>query len=145
MRPATDSVGLVSPRSTWDSMGADTPLRSARSRRDRAMPSRRARMRGPTSSCSATAVAMYGCTLSRTSVCCSDVAQDPCLLRGELLVADQLPVLQLHELLEAVECRLLVLRRRRRRLVRLARRLPYRRAPVDHEVVVVLAVDVRGL
>ena len=33
MRLATVSVGLVSPRSTWESIGAETPLRTARSRR----------------------------------------------------------------------------------------------------------------
>ena len=48
MRLATVSVGLVSPRSTWESIGAVTPLRSARSRRDRSMPSRSARTREPT-------------------------------------------------------------------------------------------------
>ena len=32
MRAATASVGLVSPRSTWESIGAETPERSARSR-----------------------------------------------------------------------------------------------------------------
>ena len=48
MRSATASVGLVSPRSTWESIGAETPLRSARSRSDRSMPSRRARIRVPT-------------------------------------------------------------------------------------------------
>ena len=35
IRVATDSVGLVSPRSTWESIGADTPQRSARSRSER--------------------------------------------------------------------------------------------------------------
>ncbi len=57
MRLATDSVGLVSPRSTWLSIGADTPERSARSRSDSAIASRSARTRGPiwvwASSCSA--------------------------------------------------------------------------------------------
>src|SRR4051794_26020606 len=47
MRAATDSVGLVSPRSTCDSIGADTPERSARSRSDRSIASRSARTRGP--------------------------------------------------------------------------------------------------
>ena len=47
MRLATASVGLVSPRSTCDSIGALTPLRSARSRRERSIASRRARTRGP--------------------------------------------------------------------------------------------------
>ena len=45
---ATASVGLVSPRSTWESIGADTPLRSARSRSDRSIASRRALIRDPT-------------------------------------------------------------------------------------------------
>ena len=47
MRAATASVGLVSPRSTWLSIGALTPLRSARSRRLSSIASRSARMRGP--------------------------------------------------------------------------------------------------
>ena len=47
MRAATASVGLVSPRSTWLSIGALTPRRSARSRRLRSIGSRSARMRGP--------------------------------------------------------------------------------------------------
>ena len=37
MRAATVSVGLVSPRSTCESIGALTPLRSARSRSDSAL------------------------------------------------------------------------------------------------------------
>src|SRR4051794_41765018 len=55
MRLATDNVGLVSPRSTCDSIGADTPQRSASSRSDRPMASRSARTRGPTATGSATA------------------------------------------------------------------------------------------
>ena len=47
MRLATASVGLVSPRSTWLSIGALTPERSARSRSERSIASRRARTRGP--------------------------------------------------------------------------------------------------
>src|SRR3954469_21279757 len=47
MRLATASVGLVSPRSTWLSIGALTPLRCARSRRDRPMPSLSALTRSP--------------------------------------------------------------------------------------------------
>ena len=47
MRLATWSVGLVSPRSTWLSIGADTPERSARSRSERSIASRSARTRGP--------------------------------------------------------------------------------------------------
>src|SRR5262249_38531230 len=47
MRAATCSVGLVSPRSTWLSIGALTPERSARSRSDRSIASRSARTRGP--------------------------------------------------------------------------------------------------
>src|SRR5437016_3899781 len=57
MRLATDSVGLVSPRSTWDSIGAETPQRSARSRSERRMASRRERTRGPTAMGSATGAA----------------------------------------------------------------------------------------
>ena len=45
---ATARVGLVSPRSTCESIGALTPERSARSRSERPIASRRARMRGPT-------------------------------------------------------------------------------------------------
>ena len=40
MRSATAIVGLVSPRSTWLSIWAETPLRSARSRNERFIPSR---------------------------------------------------------------------------------------------------------
>src|SRR3954451_13411560 len=47
MRAATARVGLVSPRSTWESIGADTPVRSARSRSDSDEASRSARTRGP--------------------------------------------------------------------------------------------------
>jgi glutamate synthase domain-containing protein 1 len=49
------------------SMGADTPLRSARSRSDSLIPSRRARIRGPTASASVAAVAMalYAITYAR--------------------------------------------------------------------------------
>ena len=50
MRAATASVGLVSPRSTCESIGAETPERSARSRSDRppprAAPGRAGRSRG---------------------------------------------------------------------------------------------------
>ena len=57
IRPATASVGLVSPRSTCDSIGAETPDRSARSRSDRLHASRSARIRAPTAAgCVATAV-----------------------------------------------------------------------------------------
>ncbi len=47
IRAATASVGLVSPRSTWLSIGALTPERSARSRSDRPPASRSAFTRGP--------------------------------------------------------------------------------------------------
>src|SRR4051794_2788778 len=47
MRPATVRVGLVSPRSTCESIGAETPERSARSRSERSIPSRSARTREP--------------------------------------------------------------------------------------------------
>src|SRR5436190_17796869 len=71
MRSATASVGLVSPRSTWESIGAETPERSASSRSESCMPSRRARTRGPNACCSAaaTVAAISGRTLSRTLVC----------------------------------------------------------------------------
>src|SRR3954470_12121616 len=48
IRLATCRVGLVSPRSTWLSIGAETPERSARSRSERSIASRRAFTRGPT-------------------------------------------------------------------------------------------------
>ena len=48
MRLAICSVGLVSPRSTWLSIGAETPERSARSRSERSIASRSALTRGPT-------------------------------------------------------------------------------------------------
>ena len=48
MRPAIVSVGLVSPRSTCESIGAETPERSARSRSERSIDSRSARTRDPT-------------------------------------------------------------------------------------------------
>src|SRR5205823_2722831 len=47
MRAATDSVGLVSPRSTCESIGALTPLRRARSRSESAEASRSALTRAP--------------------------------------------------------------------------------------------------
>ena len=70
MRAATESVGLVSPRSTWLSIGAETPERSARSRSERSIASRRARTRGPirTGWSRASAVAIGRRTVSRTSV-----------------------------------------------------------------------------
>ena len=45
---ATCSVGLVSPRSTCESIGAETPERSASSRSERSIASRSAFTRGPT-------------------------------------------------------------------------------------------------
>ena len=48
MRAATVSVGLVSPRSTCESIGALTPLRAARSRSERSADSRSALTRAPT-------------------------------------------------------------------------------------------------
>src|SRR5881394_1769144 len=68
MRPATVRVGLVSPRSTCESMGAETPVRSARSRRLRPMASRRAFTRGPTEARCGAATATFR-TLSHTFVC----------------------------------------------------------------------------
>src|SRR6202035_5088321 len=47
MRAATARVGLVSPRSTCESIGALTPLRSARSRSDSEELSRNAFTRAP--------------------------------------------------------------------------------------------------
>ncbi len=47
MREATVNVGLVSPRSTCESIGALTPLRAARSRSERSAASRSAFTRAP--------------------------------------------------------------------------------------------------
>ena len=47
MRAATVIVGLVSPRSTCESIGALTPLRTARSRNERPLASRSAFTRSP--------------------------------------------------------------------------------------------------
>ena len=58
MRAATCSVGLVSPRSTCESIGAETPERSARSLRDRSIASRRALMRLPMAGIGSAAVAI---------------------------------------------------------------------------------------
>ena len=66
IRSATARVGLVSPRSTWESIGADTPLRSARSRSERSMASLSLRTRVPKT----WPLTDTGrCTLSRTFVC----------------------------------------------------------------------------
>ena len=54
MRAATVSVGLVSPRSTCESIGALTPLRPARSRSERSEASRRAFTRAPSTAGSST-------------------------------------------------------------------------------------------
>ena len=69
MRAATCSVGLVSPRSTWLSIGALTPERSARSRSERSIASRSALTRGPMviAALVSVGVAMYARTLSRTT------------------------------------------------------------------------------
>src|SRR5690349_4492361 len=58
MREATCRVGLVSPRSTWLSIGAETPERSARSRNERSMASRSALTRGPTAATVGSAAAV---------------------------------------------------------------------------------------
>src|SRR4051794_25245590 len=58
MRAATCSVGLVSPRSTWESIGADTPERTARSRSERSIASRSAFTRGPIAGTGSTAAAI---------------------------------------------------------------------------------------
>src|SRR4051794_23356731 len=60
MRLAICSVGLVSPRSTWLSIGALTPPRSARSRSERSIASRRARTRGPMWTCVSSTSAIGG-------------------------------------------------------------------------------------
>src|SRR3954447_21986720 len=90
MRAATARVGLVSPLSTWESIGALTPLRSARSRSDRPMASRRARMRTPTvgasprdpprSSVAVTAIALYVITY----ICLPPIDTGPSLWEGRL-------------------------------------------------------------
>ena len=59
MRAATASVGLVSPRSTWLSIGALTPLRTDRSRSDRLIASRSALMRDPTVGSATTDIQLY--------------------------------------------------------------------------------------
>src|SRR5688500_8823678 len=61
MRAAVCKVGLVSPRSTCESIGAETPERSASSLSDRSIASRRALTRLPTagSGSMATAIRLY--------------------------------------------------------------------------------------
>src|SRR4051812_31285081 len=69
IRAATCSVGLVSPRSTCESIGAETPERSARSRSERSIASRSTRTRGPTETTSgstAVAIRLYVITYNRT-------------------------------------------------------------------------------
>src|SRR5689334_20206373 len=58
IRLAICRVGLVSPRSTWLSIGADTPERSARSRSERSIASRKALTRGPTAATVGSAAAV---------------------------------------------------------------------------------------
>src|SRR3954453_8797853 len=74
IRLATASVGLVSPRSTWLSIGALTPLRSARSRSERPIPSRSALTRCP---CIRAYVIAYACL---TDAICARGAADLALL-----------------------------------------------------------------
>ena len=62
MRAATWSVGLVSPRSTCESIGAETPQRSARSRSDHPPASRSARTRGPTRAMAPSDIRPYAIT-----------------------------------------------------------------------------------
>ena len=72
IRVATCSVGLVSPRSTCESIGALTPERSARSRSDRSIASRSARIAGPERlgcDCGSRPSRHTTRTLSRTAVC----------------------------------------------------------------------------
>src|SRR3954451_3918909 len=135
MRPATTIVGLVSPRSTWESIGALTPLRSARSRSDRSIASRRARTRGPSGASSVVAairpyVIAYGRLLSteplelalehdapsvleqdrRGVVALADPPRGQPHLEGRLLVAAQrgfaLGELDAHDLAEALAAHL---------------------------------------
>ena len=69
MRVAICSVGLVSPRSTCESIGALTPQRSARSRSERPIASRSARTRAPIAATEVASTSlMYVRTLSRTVV-----------------------------------------------------------------------------
>src|SRR3954451_22661472 len=75
--PAMASVGLVSPRSTCESIGAETPERSARSRSDSPIPSRSARTRWPTSNIRPHVIA-YG----RMSLRLPREARRPQLLRA---------------------------------------------------------------
>ena len=70
---ATAIVGLVSPRSTCESIGALTPLRSARSRRERPIASRRACTRRPTRAESAGSAlpwsgAVAGCSVAGAAI-----------------------------------------------------------------------------
>src|SRR4051812_45920127 len=82
IRSATAIVGLVSPRSTWLSIWAETPLRSARSRSERLIPSRSSRTRRPIGLSLVTAPPSR--TLSRTFIGAhSDVRRLPLLSRRE--------------------------------------------------------------
>src|SRR5438045_4195235 len=88
MRSATAIVGLVSPRSTCESIWAETPLRSARSRRERFIPSRRSLIRPPTAG--TLLATLMPCTLSRTLVRATSGGRRGVLLVGEASSQDLL-------------------------------------------------------
>ena len=81
MRPATCSVGLVSPRSTWLSIGARDAGALARGRAARAATPRAARGCGARAERRTSSV---DCTLSRTRLICKDAA--PLALAPDVLV-----------------------------------------------------------
>jgi NTE family protein len=90
MRAATARVGLVSPRSTWESIGADTPERVARSRRERSIASRRARTRGPTvemEGSAASAIRSYVITYAEGADTLLGSMSAPAFQRPDILVA----------------------------------------------------------
>ena len=91
MRAATCSVGLVSPRSTWESIGAETPERTARSRSERSIASRSAFTRGPMAGSGFDGRCHYECTLSRTAVSAAHVRE------GQGMATAEAPTTQIPE------------------------------------------------
>ena len=76
---AEASVGLVSPRSTCESIGALTPERSARSRRERPIASRRALIRGPTEADGSVVVVVVVATASTVALMKAYAITDACM------------------------------------------------------------------